>query len=149
MEVLNPRGNPAVLRRVFNDEMIPVYIEGVTGSQPYGEKLPESTTIDFVFDDNQPREATSRDRNGQVNWRVIYDRAGSSAQTVRARFVNLRGFDASSREGASHMEFERDSKGRDVKVSFFSANGNPAPNGEGVYGIQAGKRRRWSHYSSY
>lgn len=136
VEVLNPRGNPAVLRRVLNDELIPIYIEGVTGSQPYGEKLPESTTVEFVLADNQPQEATSRDRNGQVNWRVIYDRAGSSAQTVRARFVNLRGFDATSREGASHMEFERDSKGRDVKVSFFNANGNPAPNGEGVYGYK-------------
>jgi predicted Ser/Thr protein kinase len=133
VEVLNPRGNPAVLRRVLNDEMIPIYIEGLANAQPYPEKLPESSTVDFVVDDRTALEATSRDRNGQVIWRIIYDRAGSSDQIARARFVNLRGFDSSSHEGASHMEIERDKKGRDVKVTFFDAAGKPVPNGEGVY----------------
>ncbi len=133
VDVLNARGNPAVLRRIFIDELIPVYIEGLTGAQPYGEKLPESSTVDFVVDDHTALEATSRDRNGQVIWRIIYDRSGSNDQIARARFVNLRGFDASSHEGASHLEFERDKKGRDVKISFFDAGGKPAPNGEGVY----------------
>jgi serine/threonine protein kinase len=133
VEVLNARGNPAVLRRIFIDELIPVYIEGLAGAQPYGEKLPESSTVDFVVDDYTALEATSRDRNGQVIWRIIYDRAGSNDQISRARFVNLRGFDSSSHKGASHLEFERDKKGRDVKISFFDAGGKPAPNGEGVY----------------
>jgi serine/threonine protein kinase len=136
VEVLNPRGNPAVLRRVLNDELIPIYTEGLTGAQPFSEKLPETTTVDFVADDNGALEATSRDRNGQVNWRIIYDRIGNSGGIARARFVNLRGFDASTLGAASHMEFERDDKGRDMKINFFDAAGKPAPNGEGVYGYK-------------
>ena len=139
-EVLNARGNPAVLRRILLDEMIPIYIEGLAGTQLYAEARPESTSVEFLFDDNNnAQEATGRDRNGQVNWRVIYDRqatSGSSSHVARARFVNLRGFDATNRNGASHMEFERDAKGRDMKISFFNAAGNPAANGEGVYGYK-------------
>jgi hypothetical protein len=132
-EVLNPRGNPAVLRRTFIEEMIPLYIEGLGGAQPYTEKLPETTLVEFSVEDGETREAVGRDRNGQVNWRIIYDRSVSDDSTARARFVNLRGFD-SSRDGASHMEFERDAKGRDVKIRFLNAAGKPAPNGEKVYG---------------
>jgi len=135
-EVLNPRGNPAVLRRVLNDEVIPVYIEGLTGAQPYGEKLPESTTVDFLVEDGNVSEATSRDRNGQVNWRLIYDRSSSSKTAARARFVNVRGFESLSRQGASHLEFARDGNGRDVQITFFDAAGKPAQNGEGVYGYK-------------
>jgi predicted Ser/Thr protein kinase len=132
-EVLNPRGNPAVLRRTFIEEMIPLYIEGIAGAQPYDEKLPETTLVEFSVEDGETREAVGRDRNGQVNWRIIYDRSVSNDSTARARFVNLRGF-ASNRDGASHMEFERDAKGRDVKIRFLNAAGKPAPNGEKVYG---------------
>lgn len=132
-EVLNPRGNPVVLRRTFIEEMIPLYIEGLAGAQPYSEKLPETTVVEFSVEDGEAREAVGRDRNGQVNWRIIYDRKISADSTVRARFVNLRGFD-SIRDGASHMEFERDAKGRDVKIRFLNAAGKPAPNGEKVYG---------------
>jgi serine/threonine protein kinase len=135
VEVLNPRGRLAVLRRIFISEMIPLYIEGIAGSQPYTEKLPESSTVEFLTDQNN-LEAVGRERNGQINWRIIYDRTGSSGNTARARFVNLRGFDAASRDGASHLEFERDSKGRDIKIKFFDAAGKPAPNGEGVYGYK-------------
>jgi predicted Ser/Thr protein kinase len=135
-EVLNSRGNPAVLRRVFNDEVVPVYIEGLTGAQPYAEKLPESTTVDFLVEDGTVAEATSRDRNGQVNWRLIYDRSSSSPRTARARFVNVRGFDSRSGQGASHMEFTRDDKGHDMQITFFDAAGKTAPNGEGVYGYK-------------
>lgn len=139
VEVLNARGHPAVLRRVLNDEMIPIYIEGLTGAQPYAERLPESTTVEFSFDENNHvQEAISRDRNGLVIWRIIYDRPSntSSGQTVGARFVNMRGYDAATRNGASHMEFERDAKGRDVKITFFNASGTSAANGEGVYGYK-------------
>ncbi len=132
-EVLNPRGNPAVLRRTSIEEMIPLYIEGLAGAQPYTEKLPETTVVDLSVADGETREAVGRDRNGQVNWRIIYDRTVSADPTARARFVNLRGFD-SNRDGASHMEFERDAKGRDVKIRFLNAAGKPAPNGENVYG---------------
>lgn len=136
VEVLNPRGNPAVLRRTFNTERIPIYIEGISGAQPFSEKLAESSTVDFAFDGNDVQEATSRDRNGQVNWRIIYDRVGSTGSIARARFVNLRGFEASNQQGASYMEMERDAKGRDVKINFFDAAGKPAANGEGVYGYK-------------
>ena len=136
VEVLNPRGHPAVLRRTLTDERIPIYIEGLAGTQPFSEKLPETTSVDFVVDGDSVLEAISRDRNHQVNWRIIYDRAGSSGSIARARFVNLRGFDAASRAGASHMEFERDAQGRDIKISFFDAAGKPAANGEGVFGYK-------------
>ncbi len=136
VEVLNARGNPAVLRRVLLDEVIPIYVESITGSLPNAEKLPESSSVDFVVENNVALEATSRDRNGQVNWRMIYDRANNSSQTTRARFVNFRGFESATRQGASHLEFERDAKGRDVKITFFNASGNPGTNGEGVYGYK-------------
>jgi hypothetical protein len=137
-EVLNARGHPALLRRIQSAEMIPIYIEGLTGAQPYIERAPESTTVEFLFDGREAQEAIGRDRNGQVTWRMIYDRhAGPDpAHTAKARFVNVRGFDNTSREGASHMEFERDPIGRDIKISFFNAAGKPAANGEGVYGYK-------------
>ena len=137
VEVLNARGYPAELRRIFNDEMIPIYIEGLAGAQPYTEKLPESTSVEFLYDNNDnPQEVTGRERNGQVTWRIIYDSQNTSGQTARARFVNLRGFDAPTPNGASHMEFERDAKGLDTKITFFNTAGQPAANGEGVYGYK-------------
>lgn len=139
VEVLNARGYPAVLRRIGNNEMIPIYIEGLVGAQQYSESKPESTTVEFLFDKRNALEATGRDRNGHVTWRTIYDHqaaSDSSGPSARARFVNLRGFDATSRKGASHMEFERDPKGRDMKISFFNAAGQPAANGEDVYGYK-------------
>ncbi|HKO62242.1 MAG TPA: hypothetical protein VJV03_13850, partial [Pyrinomonadaceae bacterium] len=137
VEVLNARGYPAELRRILNDEMIPIYIEGLTGAQPYTEKLPESTSVEFLYDNNDnPQEVIGRERNGQVTWRIIYDSQNTSGQTARARFVNLRGFDAPTPNGASHMELERDAKGRDTKITFFNTAGQPAANGEGVYGYR-------------
>ena len=140
VEVLNARGYPAVLRRIPLNELIPIYIEGLSGAQLYADAKPESTTVEFLYDDNNNAlEAEGRDRNGSVTWRIIYDRrsaSDSSDQSVRARFVNLSGFDATSRSGASHMKFERDAKGRDIKINFFNAAGLPAANGEGVYGYK-------------
>lgn len=134
VEVLNSRGYPAVQRRTLMDERIPLYIEGLAKAQPFGEKLPETTRVEFVLAGNVVSEAIGRDRNSQVNWRIIYDLAGSNSSVARARFVNLRGFNAASRNGASHMEIERDALGRDSKISFFDATGKPAANGEGVFG---------------
>lgn len=138
VEVLNARGYPAVLRRIGNSEMIPIYIEGLTGLQQFSESQPETTSVEFSFDGNNPREATARDRNGIVTWRTIYDHRddAGSMHTAGARFVNRRGFDAPSRDGASHLEFERDANGRDSKITFFNAAGKPAANGEGVYGYK-------------
>ncbi len=138
-ETLNSRAYPAVLRRIQHPEMIPFYMEGLAGAQPYSEKPPETTTLDFFFDGRDALEAISRDRNGTVNWRILYDHqtAGDhSSHTARARFLNVRGFDAVTRDGASHMEFERDAQGRDVKITFFNASGQPSANGEGVFGYQ-------------
>jgi predicted Ser/Thr protein kinase len=139
IEVLNARGNPAVLRPILIEDMVPLYIEGLTGSQPYAERSPESTTVEFTYTGGiRPAEAIGHDRNGQVNWRIIYDLATPVPpdQIARARFVNLSGFDAVSRGGASYLGFERDPKGFDRKVYFFNAAGKPAPNGEGVYGYE-------------
>jgi predicted Ser/Thr protein kinase len=138
VEVLNPRGNPAVLRAALNDELIPIYIEGLTRAHPYSEKAPESATVEFAYEGERVLEATSRDRNGKVNWRVLYDRPAPSApaNTARARFVNLHGFEAAGRNGASHLAFERNAAGFDLKVLFFNGTGQPATNGEGVYGYK-------------
>jgi YD repeat-containing protein len=132
VEVLNPHGHPALLRPIQLPEAIPIYIEGVTGVQPNAEKAAESSSVEFIYDGQRAREATARDRNGSVLWRVLYDRA-SSAEAASAHYVNVRGFDAAHATGASHMEFERDPAGRDVKVSFFNGAGQATPNGEGVY----------------
>ena len=138
-EALNARGHPAVLRRLYIDEMIPIYVESLAGAQPYSEKSPESTTIEFSFEGRNATEATSRDRNGSVLWRIIYDyqaASDSSNHTARARFVNVRGFDRTGRSDASHMEFVRDAHGRDVKITFFNSTGQPTANGEGVFGYK-------------
>lgn len=138
VEVLNPRGYPAQLRPVLLGEAIPIYIEGVTGAQPNAEKAAESCAVELTYDGRQAREATARDRNGSILWRVLYDRAASSDGTgkARAHYVNVRGFDTPQASGASHMEFERDSAGRDVIVRFFNGAGQATPNGEGVYGYK-------------
>jgi YD repeat-containing protein len=133
VEVLNPRGHPALLRRLQLGEAIPIYIEGISGVQPNAEKAVESSSVEFIYDGKLAREATARDRNGAVLWRVLYERTDNPA-TARAHFVNVRGFDAAHATGASHLEFERDSSGRDLKVAFFNGAGQPTPNGEGVYG---------------
>ena len=139
VEVLNARGHPAVTRRLLYGDAIPIYIEGLIGAQPNAERSPESSTIEFRYDGRNARDATARDRNGNVLWRVLYDHSTGSDSAQRlagAHFVNVRGFDAAQRTGASHMEFERDANGRDVKVSFFNGAGQPTPNGEGVYGYK-------------
>lgn len=140
VEVLNPRGHLALLRRLQLGEMIPLYIEGIAGVQPNAEKLVESSTVEVASEDGRAREATGRDRNGAVLWRVLYDR-GPTPNTARAHFVNVRGFDAAQTKGASHMEFERDAAGRDLTVSFFNGAGQPTPNGEGVFGYRLERDR--------
>ncbi|HKO96453.1 MAG TPA: protein kinase [Pyrinomonadaceae bacterium] len=136
-EVLNARGYPAVLRRIGATELIPIYIEGITGAQQYGESQPETSSVEFRFSDGKAKEAIARDRNGFVTWRTIYEeRPDENSQTYGARFVNQRGFDAASRAGASRLEFERDAHGRDIKITFFNTAGRPAANGEGVYGYK-------------
>ncbi|HSV61992.1 MAG TPA: serine/threonine-protein kinase, partial [Chthoniobacterales bacterium] len=135
VEVLNSCGHPALLRRLQLGEPIPIYIEGVNGAQPNSEKTAETFTVELTYDEQRARELTARDRNGSVLWRVLYDRAPND-NAARAHFVNVRGFDAAHATGASHMEFERDAAGRDLKVSFFNGAGQPTPNGEGVYGYK-------------
>jgi hypothetical protein len=139
VEVLNPRGRPAQIRRLLLDEPIPIYIEGITASQPYTEKAAESSTVEMIHDDQGTREVVGRDRNGIAVWRVVYERAmaAEAAQHIgRGHFVNVQGFDIAHSNGATHMRFERDSRGRDAKVHFFNGAGQATPNGEGVYGYQ-------------
>ncbi len=137
VEVLNARGHPAVLRHIMLHEMIPIYIEGLVDAQPNAEKAPESSSVEFLYDGRDALEATARDRNRNVVWRMLYERqTGSDSHTARAHFVNVRGFDTTQRNGASHMEFERDDAGRDVKITFFNGAGQPTPNGEGGYGYE-------------
>ncbi len=129
VEVLNARGHPAVLRTARLPEAIPLYIEGITGAQPYWERLPETTTVELFYDGDTVRELKGRDRTGTVNWRLIYDQAAdtgpaseargsfsrgdeepksaggaSTAKSVHARFANVRGSDKSSVESSSGSE---------------------------------------------
>jgi hypothetical protein len=139
VEVLNPRGRPAQIRSLLLNEPIPIYIEGITAAQPYTEKGAESCAVEFIYDDLGAREVIARDRNGIGVWRVVYDRptAAEAAQHIaRGHFVNVQGFDVAHSHGATHMRFERDSAGRDLKVHFFNGAGQPTLNGEGVYGYQ-------------
>ena len=94
--------------------------------------------MEFVFDSHDTLEAAiALDRNGSILWRLVYDRhAGSDSHLARARYVNVRGFATAQPSGASQVEFERDSFGRDTKVTFFNGAGEPTPNGEGVYGYK-------------
>jgi len=138
IEVLNVRGHPAVLRTVQNPEAIPIYMEGVLGAQPNSEKSPESTKLEFRYTEGKLSEVTARDRNGGVTWRLLYDRdlPEGSGGTVRARYVNVQGFNAASRNAATHLAAQRDAQGRDAKLTFFNSTGEPTPNGEGVYGYR-------------
>jgi hypothetical protein len=136
LEILNARGYPAVLRSIGLTDFFPIYAENLLGSQPNEERIPETTTLELSFDGSTVREAISRDRNNQVNWRIIYDAVASSGSNVRARFANARGFASSNTNAAAQMEFEVDERGRYSKIRFFNANSKEAPNGEGVYGYK-------------
>ena len=153
LEVLNPRGRPAELRRLLLAEAIPIYIEGIAGAQPNEEKAIESYAIEFIYDEQGAREMLARDRNEVTLWRIIYDRptsAEAAERIARAHFVNVSGFDVSHSAAATHMRFERDTAGRDLKVMFFNSAGQPALNGEAVYGYRldrdsAGRAVRLTH----
>jgi hypothetical protein len=74
-----------------------------------------------------------------VTWRLLWDRTQeleNDRRFARARFVDLRGFDFSSAEGASVVEFVRDAAGRDLDVRFFNGSGKPAANEEEVFGFR-------------
>ncbi|HEX8489664.1 MAG TPA: serine/threonine-protein kinase, partial [Chthoniobacterales bacterium] len=138
VEVLNSRGHPAVLRPVQKFELIPVYMEGLMAAQPNWERTPESTKVEFQFAERKLAEVRARDRNGGVVWRIVYDRevAEASQGAIGARYVNVQGFAAASRSAATQIKVHRNAQGRDVKIAFFNATGEPTPNGEGVYGYK-------------
>ncbi|HYJ03678.1 MAG TPA: hypothetical protein VEX43_00975, partial [Chthoniobacterales bacterium] len=139
VEVLNSRGYPAVLRPIQTFEVIPIYMEGLMGSQPNAEKTGETTKVEFLFTERKLAEVRARDRNGSVVWRILYDREVAEApqDEVGARYVNIRGFNAASRSAATHIRVQRDAQGRDVKIAFYNTGEEPTPNGEGVYGYKA------------
>jgi serine/threonine protein kinase len=153
LEVLNPRGHPAQIRRLVLGDAVPIYIEGISGAQPYDEKAIESSALEFIYDDEGVRELLARDRNEVALWRVLYDRPTASEAAERIRrghFVSVRGFNVSHSSAATHMRFERDTAGRDLKVLFFNSAGQPAVNGERVFGYrldrdQAGRLARLTH----
>ena len=89
VEVLNSRGNPAVLRPIY-PEMIPIYLEGLMGTQPYSEKAPESARIEFAYQGETATEAIARDRNGNAIWRIIYDRPALATARSRRGLSPLR-----------------------------------------------------------
>jgi Protein kinase domain len=132
VEVMNPRGHLAAARELFNRDALPNWFEGIAGMQKEDERFQEAVAVNFTLNDGNVAEMTAVDRNHNIIWRIIYDHAGrSDDQLVRARFMNLRGYDIGL---ASHAEIERDATGRDMRVRFYSSSGQPKPNGEGVYG---------------
>lgn len=133
VEVLNPRGHLAAAREVFNSDALPNWFEGIAGMQREDERFQEAVALNLTVNEGNVVEMTALDRNHNIIWRITYDNAGRAddQQLVRARFMNLRGYDIGL---ASHAEIERDAAGRDVRVRFYSSSGQPKPNGEGVYG---------------
>jgi serine/threonine protein kinase len=136
LEILNARGYPATLRAVGLSDVFPIYAENLLGAQPNEERIPETNTLELAIEGDIVREAISRDRNNQVNWRIIYDPIASSGRNLRARFVNARGFASASSNAAAQMEFEVDEHGRNRTVRFFNTSSKEVPNGEGVYGYK-------------
>ena len=139
VEVLNPRGYPATIRRVVEDEAIPIYFESLAGTQPYSERKPETEKVEFTYQGGKLVEVIGRDRDGAVTWRIIYEPrsvASGNPKAAWARYVDLNGFANALAAGAEYMEIERDAAGRDSKVSFFNSEGQPAFNGEHVYGYR-------------
>lgn len=138
MEIVNSRGRPAMTRELFGYDVFKNLIEGAMGAQINADRR-ETTRLDFVYSGDKLRETTGLDRNGRVTWRLLWDRGQELENDRRrggARFVDLRGFDFSSAEGASHVEFVRDAAGRDLEVYFFNGSGKPAANEEGVFGFR-------------
>ncbi len=135
VESLNARHHPTNMHHFFDYEPLPNLIEGGLGVRDSPSKTRETTSIDFLYQDRVAIEATGRDCNGTINWRVIYDRPSAKAPArVHGRYVTYRGFDFASSGGASLIESERNAAGYDTKVTFFNGSGQPATNSEGVYG---------------
>lgn len=135
VEVVNPFGRPAAVRQVFNYDVLPNWLEGIAGMQKQEERARETTAIELTVNGAEV-EATALDRNHNMIWRMKYDppRTSGGEHVVRARFMDLRGYDIGLPQGASHVEFERDAAGREVRALFYTSARQPATNGEGVYG---------------
>ena len=151
VEVLNARGRPAITRRLLLDDPIPLLTEGIIGAQPFEERLPETTRFEMKYEKGRITEMKGWDRIGSVNWRMIYDADDESdnkgrsqfapgdeekpADIKRARFADLRGFNK-NKKAASFLEYERNAQGYDQVIRFFNGGGEPAANGENVYGYR-------------
>ncbi|MEY2562209.1 MAG: eukaryotic-like serine/threonine-protein kinase [Verrucomicrobiota bacterium] len=142
LEILNPRGRPALVREVFGSDIFSNWVEGAMGAQKTNDRSREAVRINFIYTGGELAETTALDRNGHVTWRLLWNRVAEEEKNhhiVRARFVDLRGFDFSSTQGASHVQFLRDAAGLDIEVRFFNGSGKPAPNNEEVYGFRVGR----------
>lgn len=141
LELVNPRGRPAAGRFLLGYSSIPTWLEGASGGIGAVEGRRETTRVDFKNESGETAQMTGYDRNARVTWGVSFTPrpAGGGIRRYRANFTNLRGFDDTMPSGAAHADIERDASGRDVKVTFFDNRGQPARNGEGVYGIAFGR----------
>ena len=104
------------------------------GSQTENSKGRESVSMEVSYVGDQPYSMTGRDRNGRVTVQhPISRRAGS--QPWRAQPSTTRGnYDYSMPSGASKAAYQRDEAGREVRIDFKNSKGDPARNGEGVFG---------------
>lgn len=134
VEVVNPRGHPAAVREVLDYDVLRNWLEGLVGLQKREDRARETTTIEFIETGGGGVEWVAYDRNQNINWRMLFEpaSAGGKGQMVRARVVDLRGYDIG--QWPSRVEFQRDALGRDLSGRFFNSSGQPATNGEGVYG---------------
>ena len=134
VEAVNPRAHPAAVREVLNYDAMRNWLEGLMGLQKLENRGRETTAIEFIETGGGGVEWIAYDRNQNINWRMLFehDRAEGEAQLVRARVVDLRGYDIG--QWPSRVEFRRDARGRDLSARFFNSTGQPATNEEGVYG---------------
>lgn len=135
VEAINSRDHPSNEAQFFGNDPLPNWIEGPLGASGEPKKTRAATSIDFFWEQGAVTEAVARDCNGMQTWRLVYERpSATEPRRIHARFVTAGGFDFASHGGASVIQFERDSAGRDVKAGFFNGSGQAAANGEGVYG---------------
>ncbi|HJT81112.1 MAG TPA: serine/threonine-protein kinase [Chthoniobacterales bacterium] len=136
VDAVNARGHPAAVLSFFGYDVLPNYVDGITGAQKTDDRRRETTAIQIIFHDKEVVEHIGLDANGRHIWKMVFERiGGSNTRSIRARYLGGRGFDLGSRQGeASLTELERDENGRDVRARFSTSSGLPAVNAEKVYG---------------
>ena len=103
VEVVNPRGRPAQIRPLLLGEPIPIYIEGITATQPSARKAAESCAVELFMTTRGLASVQVRDGFGL--WRVVTDRPMAAEAAHRPwPPVSVQGFDVAHSNGATPHE---------------------------------------------